>query len=63
MKVRPIHNAEENCYRVYIIGKDLRQQVGADFTYSEENQEERWIACLSYAKEIEEQLQYYEDKD
>ena len=45
MKVRPIHNAEENCYRVYIISKDLRQQVGADFTYSEENQEERWIAC------------------
>tara|TARA_R100001129_G_scaffold135272_1_gene96792 strand:+ start:2827 stop:3018 length:192 start_codon:yes stop_codon:yes gene_type:complete len=63
MKVRPIHSANENCYRVYILSKGLRQQVGSDFTYNEENQEKKWIDCLSYAKEIEEQLEYYKDKN
>ena len=62
MKVKPVHNVDESCYRVYIINKGLRQQVGSDFTYNEKDQEKRWVDCLHYAKEIEEQLEYYKDK-
>tara|TARA_Y100000401_G_C8277755_1_gene201758 strand:- start:55 stop:246 length:192 start_codon:yes stop_codon:yes gene_type:complete len=62
MKVKPVHNVDESCYRVYIINKGLRQQVGSDFTYNEKDQEKRWVDCLNYAKEIEEQLEYYKDK-
>ena len=63
MKVRPVHSSEDSCYRVYILTGDLKQQVGSDFTYNETNQEEKWIACLNYAREIEGQLEYYKDKD
>jgi hypothetical protein len=63
MKVAPVHSADDNCYRVYILSQGLRQQVGSDFSYNEKNQEKKWIDCLNYAKEIEEQLQYYKDKD
>ena len=62
MRVKPIHDINESCYRVYIINERLRQQVGSDFTYNEEDQEEKWIEVLNYAKEIEEQLEYYKDK-
>jgi len=62
MKVKPIHDIHESCYRVYIINEGLRQQVGSDFTYNEENQEKKWIDCLNYAKEIEDQLEYYKEK-
>tara|TARA_R100001163_G_scaffold2548_1_gene3958 strand:+ start:2568 stop:2759 length:192 start_codon:yes stop_codon:yes gene_type:complete len=63
MKVKPVHSIEDDCYRVYIISEGLRQQVGSDFFYTKENQEEKWISCLNYAKEIEDQLEYYKEKD
>tara|TARA_Y100000361_G_C11054456_1_gene287090 strand:- start:452 stop:643 length:192 start_codon:yes stop_codon:yes gene_type:complete len=63
MKIKPVHHPEEECYRVYVIEKGLRQQVGTDFMYNEENQESKWVDCLRYAKEIEDQLEYYKDKD
>ena len=63
MKVRPIHSAKDSCYRVYILTGNFKQQVGSDFTYDETNQEKKWIDCLNYAKELEDQLEYYKDKD
>ena len=39
MRIKPVHVPEDDCYRVYLIGKGLRQQVGSDFTYTEEKQE------------------------
>lgn len=59
----PVHNIEESCYRVYILNDGLKQQVGVDFTYNEKNQENTWLKCLTYAKEIEDQLEYYKEKD
>ena len=64
MIVQPIHIISENCYRVYIIHGGLRQQVGKDFYYSDlSRQEEVWLKCLRFAKEIEDQLEHYENKD
>lgn len=64
MIVKPMHIVSENCYRVYIIHEGLRQQVGQDFCYADlSKQEETWLKCLKFAKEIEDQLEYYEDKD
>jgi hypothetical protein len=63
MKVKPVHSVEDNCYRVYILSGGLRQQVGSDFIYDEESQGKKWIECLNYAKEIEDQLEYHKDSD
>lgn len=64
MIVKPIHIVSENCYRVYIIHEGLRQQVGKDFVYSDlSKQQEAWIDCLRFATGIEDQLEYYEDKN
>ena len=63
MKIRPVHVPEDDCYRVYLIGKGLRQQVGSDFVYTEDTQDDTWIKCLSYAKELEDQLEYYKDEE
>ena len=64
MIVQPIHVVSENCYRVYIIHEGLRQQVGRDFCYSDlSGQEEVWLNCLKFAREIEDQLEYHKDND
>ena len=64
MIVKPLHNVSENCYRIYIIHDGLRQQIGDDFSYTnEEEQEKAWLKCLKFAREIEDQLEYYEDKN
>jgi len=64
MIVKPIHVISENCYRVYIVHEGLRQQVGKDFSYADLGEQEKvWIKCLKFAREIEDQLEYYEDKD
>ena len=63
MRITPVHVPEDDCFRVYLVSKGLRQQVGSDFTYTEDTQSDTWITCLSYAKELEDQLEYYKDKD
>jgi hypothetical protein len=64
MIVQPMHVVSENCYRVYIIHEGLRQQVGRDFCYSDlSGQEKVWLNCLKFAREIEDQLEYYKDND
>ena len=64
MIVKPMHVISDNCYKVYIIHEGLRQQIGKDFHYADlEEQKEVWGACLRFAREIENQLEYYEDKD
>jgi len=63
MIVHPMHVVSENCYRVYIIHEGLTQQVGSDFSYSDTTgQEEVWLNCLRFAREIEDQLEYYKEK-
>ena len=63
MIVKPLHNVSENCYRVYIIHEGLRQQIGDDFSYTDGGQEKAWLRCLRFARGIEDQLDYYEDKN
>jgi hypothetical protein len=63
MIITPVHVPEDDCYRVYLVSKGLRQQVGTDFTYTGNTQDKAWIDCLSYAKELEDQLKYYKDND
>tara|TARA_R110000782_G_scaffold227092_2_gene313870 strand:+ start:142 stop:336 length:195 start_codon:yes stop_codon:yes gene_type:complete len=64
MIVQPLHNVSENCYRIYIIHKGLRQQVGEDFHYTDKDKQEKaWLRCLRFAREIEDQIEHDKDKN
>jgi hypothetical protein len=59
MKITPVHIIDEKCYRVYVIFNTTKQQVGKDYCYSDKkSQNEQWLNCLRYAREIESQVEY-----